>query len=152
MFSRLLGWLRQRADRDLPQHLRASRRGEDTAYDHLKNQGYRVVARNFRSRKGRGEIDLVAWDGDELVFVEVKTRKNEDFGTPLEAVGADKRGHLVRTALEYARRAGYNSLNGHQDNRRRQLSDPALALWRHLKGYSQRCDFRRASHPGNGRD
>jgi putative endonuclease len=106
MFSRLLGWLRQRADRDLPQHLRAGRRGEDTAYDHLKNQGYRVVARNFRSRKGRGEIDLVAWDGDELVFVEVKTRKNEDFGTPLEAVGADKRGHLVRTALEYARRAG----------------------------------------------
>lgn len=106
MFSRLLRWLRQRADRDLPPHLRAGRRGEDTAYDHLKNQGYRVVARNFRSRTGRGEIDLVAWDGDELVFVEVKTRKNEDFGTPLEAVGADKRGHLIRTALEYARRAG----------------------------------------------
>ncbi len=106
MLRRLQRWLRRRADRGLPRHLREGRRGEDAAYDFLKERGYRIVSRNYRSRQGRGEIDLVAWDGGELVFVEVKTRKSADFGAPLEAVGGEKQDLLIRTAREYARRAG----------------------------------------------
>ncbi len=105
MLRRLHEWLRRRADRGLPRHLQEGRRGEDAAYNFLKDRGYRIVSRNYRSRKSRGEIDLVAWDGGELVFIEVKTRKNNDFGTPLDAVGNEKKDMLIRTAHEYARRA-----------------------------------------------
>lgn len=106
MLRRLLERLRRRADRGLPQHLQEGRRGEDAAYRFLRSRGYRIVSRNYRSLSGRGEIDLIAWDGGELVFVEVKTRKNSDFGSPLDAVDGEKRDRLIRTALEYARRAG----------------------------------------------
>lgn len=65
-----------------------------------------MVARNYRSRSGAGEIDLIARDGDALVFVEVKSRRSEEFGAPDRAVDQEKREALVRTAREYARRAG----------------------------------------------
>jgi len=65
----------------------------------------RVVARNYRARSGGGEIDLVAWDGETLVFVEVKARSSEEFGAPGRAVDRDKRLTLVHAAREYARRA-----------------------------------------------
>jgi putative endonuclease len=71
----------------------------------LREEGYRVVARNYRSRSGKGEIDLFGWDGDMLACVEVKTRKNADFGRPEEFVGREKRAHLIRAAHNYARRA-----------------------------------------------
>ncbi len=65
----------------------------------------RVVCRNFHTRSGDGEIDLVAWDGDTLAFVEVKSRATEDFGTPDRAIDRDKQIALVRAGKEYARRA-----------------------------------------------
>jgi len=84
----------------------AGRRGEDLAHRFLQKQGMIVVARNWRSRSGAGELDLIAWEGETLVFVEVKTRATEEFGTPDRAIGPDKRTHLWRAAREYARRAG----------------------------------------------
>jgi len=63
------------------------------------------VARNWRAEDGSGELDLVAWDGDSLVIVEVKTRSSTDFGLPEEAVDLEKRAHVVRTAVRYAREA-----------------------------------------------
>ena len=48
--------------------------GEDLAHRHLRRHGCTVVARNYRTRSGSGEIDVVAWEGEKLVFVEVKTR------------------------------------------------------------------------------
>jgi putative endonuclease len=105
MFQSLLGRLRAAADRHLPQHLRDARRGEQMAYDYLRKQGYAIVARNYRPRRGRGEIDLIGWDEDRLAFIEVKTRKNEDFGRPEQAVDRAKRWRLIRVAREYARRA-----------------------------------------------
>ena len=86
--------------------LASGRRGEDLAHRFLQRRGFKVVARNFRSRSGAGEIDLVARDGDALVFVEVKSRRSEEFGTPDRAVDQEKRDTLVHTAREYARRAG----------------------------------------------
>jgi putative endonuclease len=64
-----------------------------------------VVARNWRAEDGSGELDIVAWDGETLVVVEVKTRATTEFGLPEEAVDAEKRSHLARTAARYAREA-----------------------------------------------
>lgn len=92
--------------RRLPAGLASGRRGEDLAHRLLRRQGLTVVARNYRPRGGCGEIDLVAWDRDTLVFVEVKSRTTEEFGAPDRAVDREKRNALVRAAGEYARRAG----------------------------------------------
>jgi putative endonuclease len=106
MLGFLLERLRAAADRRLPQHLRDARRGEQMAYEYLRKNGYKIVARNYRPRHGRGEVDLVGWNEERLAFVEVKARKNEDFGRPEQAVDRDKRGRLIRVSREYARRAG----------------------------------------------
>ena len=79
--------------------------GEDLAHRYLRKHGCTVIARNYRARSGPGELDLVAWHGEMLVFVEVKTRSTEEFGTPDRAVDQEKRTALERTAREYARRA-----------------------------------------------
>jgi putative endonuclease len=80
--------------------------GEDLAHRYLRRKGCTVVARNYRARSGAGEIDLVAWDGQTLVFVEVKTRSSEEYGAPEAAVDAEKRIAIERTARQYALRAG----------------------------------------------
>ena len=64
-----------------------------------------MVARNYRTRSGSGEIDLVVWHGQSLAFVEVKTRRNAEFGAPEGAVDMEKRDRLLRAARDYARRA-----------------------------------------------
>src|SRR6476619_7338794 len=64
---------------DAPAHQRTGRRGEEAAYFHLRSLGYVMVARNYRSHRRRGEIDLIGWDRDVLCFVEVKTRSSKDF-------------------------------------------------------------------------
>src|SRR3954451_14549836 len=79
--------------------------GEDLAHRFLRAQGCTVVARNYRTLSGSGEIDLVVWDGARLAFVEVKTRSTEDFGPPEGAVDAEKRERLQIAARNYARRA-----------------------------------------------
>src|SRR3954451_16122345 len=78
--------------------------GEDLAHRFLRAHGCTVVARNYRTLSGSGEIDLVAWDGGKLAFVEVKTRSTEDFGLPESAVDAEKRSRVERAARDYARR------------------------------------------------
>ena len=79
--------------------------GEDMAHRFLRARGCTVVARNYRTLSGSGEIDLVAWDGGKLAFVEVKTRGSEEFGPPESAVDAEKRERLQRAARDYLRRA-----------------------------------------------
>ena len=81
------------------------RMGEDLAHRYLRGHGCTVVARNYRTRSGSGEIDLVAWHGKTLVFVEVKTRASTEFGEPDRAVDAEKQANLERAARDYARRA-----------------------------------------------
>ena len=105
MLRFLLDFLRGLAARHLPAHLRDARRGEDIAYRRLTELGYRIVARNYRSRTTKGEMDLIGWDGDHLAFIEVKTRADETFGRPEDAVDGAKRRHLIRTAKDYVRRA-----------------------------------------------
>lgn len=73
----------------------AGKLGEDTAVKLLLKKGYRVLARNFRSKLG--EIDIVAQDGKTLVFVEVKTRWSDKFGYPQESVTRRKLASIART-------------------------------------------------------
>jgi len=79
------------------------RRGEDLAHRYLRREGFIIVARNYRLAAGDAEADLIAWEGEHLVFVEVKSRSSEEFGPPERAVGEEKRTHLRRVAREYAR-------------------------------------------------
>jgi putative endonuclease len=75
------------------------RAGEKAAADLLRRQGYEVVGSGFRAR--RGELDLICRRGRDLVVVEVKTRTDDSFGTPAEAVGSRKRRALMAAAAEY---------------------------------------------------
>lgn len=75
------------------------RRGEECAAEHLTANGYRVLDRNWRCAVG--EIDIVALDGDELVVVEVKTRRSVGFGHPFEAVNDVKRDRLWQLAQRW---------------------------------------------------
>ena len=75
------------------------RLGEDLARERLKDLGYRILKTNYRCHLG--EIDLVARDGDVLVFVEIKTRKNESLGQVKEAVTRRKQTQLSKVALAY---------------------------------------------------
>lgn len=86
-----------------PAHLATGRRGELAAYFHLRRHGYIVVARGWRSGRLRGDIDLIAWEGDTLCFVEVKTRTTRDVATAEAAVDEDKRRTLRRLARSYMR-------------------------------------------------
>lgn len=90
---------------DKPAHLKTGEWGEKQAEGVLKKKGYRILGR--RVRVGiRDEIDLVARDGEVLVFVEVKTRKEETFGRPVTAVDRKKRHHASRAAIRYLKRLG----------------------------------------------
>ena len=78
--------------------------GEELAVKHLVDKGYQILDRNWHS--GHKEIDIIAQIGDELVVVEVKTRKSDDFGKPDIAVGKDKQRMLIRAADAYVRYKG----------------------------------------------
>ena len=73
--------------------------GEQLAVAYLQGQGYRIQEQNYRSR--RGEVDIIAWDGSTLVFVEVKTKGQSAFGSPQEMVGQRKQRTLVHVAMAY---------------------------------------------------
>jgi putative endonuclease len=101
-----LDWL---AERILPavtiaEHYRTGRRGELAAYFYLRRVGYVMVARNFRSPRCRGEIDLIGWDDDVLCFLEVKTRTTLDVKPGEAAVDQHKRRQIAAVAREYLRR------------------------------------------------
>jgi putative endonuclease len=86
-----------------PAHLATGRRGELSAFFYLRRQGYVVVARSWRSGRLRGDLDLIAWHGDTLCFIEVKTRTTRDVATAEAAVDEDKRRTLRRLARSYMR-------------------------------------------------
>jgi len=78
---------------------RTGKQGEDLAALWLAEAGYRIIERNYRCLFG--EIDIVAQEGDALVFVEVKSRRSGAFGAPELAVDPEKQRKISRTALHY---------------------------------------------------
>lgn len=83
-------------------HLALGQWGEDLAARHLKRRGWKILRRNFRA-PGGGEVDLVCRDGDTLVFAEVKTRRSEEMGRPLDAVDRKKQRLIRQGALYWLR-------------------------------------------------
>jgi len=75
------------------------RHGEDIAAKYLRRQGFKVIKQNYRCRLG--EIDIIARDGEELVFIEVKTRTSHSCGHPAQAVDRRKQGQLVKAAQTF---------------------------------------------------
>jgi|KBSSwiStaDraftv2_1062776.scaffolds.fasta_scaffold09704_12 putative endonuclease len=75
--------------------------GEDLAVTHLTTAGLEIIDRNWRMPGGGGELDVVAWDGDVLVFAEVKTRTSTAFGHPAEAMTPPKTARIHRLATAW---------------------------------------------------
>jgi putative endonuclease len=73
------------------------KKGEDIALSYLTEKGYELVARNYRFSR-YGELDLVMRDGKYLVFIEVRTKKNKLYGSPLETIDYDKRRQIEKMA------------------------------------------------------
>lgn len=80
------------------------RSGEGLAADYLRKHGYQLIELNARNHLG--EIDIVARDGQTLVFVEVKTRLSPEYGNPKHAITRQKQNRLTRVALAYLKKAG----------------------------------------------
>ena len=76
--------------------------GEDLACEELERRGYAIIARRYRRRGG--ELDIIARDGETMVFVEVKAREGRAFGEACEAVTPNKRRTITRLALDYLMR------------------------------------------------
>ncbi len=105
LLPRFSDWLRHRIQRRVMTPERAlGRRGEDYAHRFLQRKGYRVVARNYRTPSGGNEVDLIAWQGGHLVFVEVKSRTSDESSSPERAVTPEKQRRIVRAAADYSRR------------------------------------------------
>ena len=128
----MMGWLYRAADGLRRRSLAGDHGalGEDMAYRHLRDRGCTVVARNYAARSGAGEIDLVAWDGGVLAFVEVKTRSSDDYGAPDTAVDKEKQRRIALAAREYARRAHVETERTRFDIVSVILDRPPRVFWR----------------------
>lgn len=92
-----------------PQHLLTGTKGEEVAYFYLREQGYVIIARNYRSPRSRSELDLVGWDGATLCFIEVKTRTTRNIMPAEAAVDAEKQRDLSHVAREFLRKVKKDS-------------------------------------------
>ena len=84
-------------------HLASGARGEEEAYFYLRKLGFVIVARDYRSPRRRGDIDLIGWEGSCLCFVEVKTRSRRNFMAAEAAVDEEKRATVSALAQEFLR-------------------------------------------------
>jgi len=94
---------------ELPAHLATGLQGEDAAYFHLLRKAYKVVARRWSAGNLPGDLDLIAWQGSLLCFIEVKTRSARDAAPAEVAVDAHKRATLRRLARQYLRQLPQDS-------------------------------------------
>jgi putative endonuclease len=108
-------------------HLETGRCGERLAYWYLRRAGYIVVARNLRARAGSGELDLVAWEGPILAFVEVKTRTSGTADPPGTAVSFEQQKRIAAAAQLYIRGLKQKAVN--------YRFDVVTVAWNQREGY-----------------
>jgi putative endonuclease len=90
----------------MAEHNELGKQGEEIAVSHILKQGYKILDLNWRA--GRNEIDIIARDKDFLVIIEVKSRSNDTFTEPEEAVTREKQQALIRAANAYIFRKNIN--------------------------------------------
>lgn len=73
--------------------------GEDIACEYLQENNYEIIERNFECRQG--EIDIIAKEKDEIVFIEVKTRTNSNYGNPIDSITYYKQKHIIKSVQYY---------------------------------------------------
>jgi len=78
---------------------RVGNKGESIAEDYLKQKGYKIIHRNYRCKFG--EIDIIAKDDDTIVFTEVRTKRNDNFGSPQDSITSTKIDKISKTALSF---------------------------------------------------
>jgi putative endonuclease len=83
---------------------KVGKQAEEFAADYLQERGFRIIDRNWRCRWG--ELDLIAREGEQMVFIEVKARSTHDFGSPEESLTRSKKGRLLKTAWQYLETVG----------------------------------------------
>ena len=83
----------------MAEHNDVGKLGEEIAVKYLTDKGYEILERNWRAY--RKEIDIIAVDDKDIVFVEVKTRQDDEYGTPEMAVNRQKRAHIYAAASAY---------------------------------------------------
>jgi putative endonuclease len=99
-----LNWVsRRRGASSMPAHLVTGIDGEDAAFFYLRRKGYTVVARRWSAGNVPGDLDLIAWQGPMLCFIEVKTRTAHDIAPAESSVDSHKRNTLRRLARQYVR-------------------------------------------------
>ncbi|MFH1442283.1 MAG: YraN family protein [Candidatus Omnitrophota bacterium] len=109
--------------------------GEDKAVELLEAEGYQILARNYRIKSG--ELDIIAKDKGTICFVEVKTRIDDKFGLPAEAITKPKQRQIIKTAIVYLKenkllnnnaRFDVVSVLGTEDNQKLELIRNAFTL------------------------
>ncbi len=80
----------------MAKHNELGKKGEEIAIQYLTEKGYEILERNWRNR--HKEVDIIAKDGEDLVIVEVKTRRSSDYGDPFIAVSRQKQAYLIAAA------------------------------------------------------
>lgn len=89
----------------MAKHLKYGKKGEEIAHSYLLGLNYQIIAVNWRYK--HLEVDIIAKDGDTLVFVEVKTRSTTDYGYPASFVDTKKQRHLINAAEAYLELSAY---------------------------------------------
>lgn len=89
-------------------HNIVGRQGEEAAKKYLKNKGYKIIECNYKTK--RAEIDIIAKYKNQLIFVEVRTRQSEQYGSPEDTINYQKRIRLQRNATAYIHRKKYQGL------------------------------------------
>jgi putative endonuclease len=101
---RLDALARRREQRHEVEHIQTGEEGEREALFHLRKLGYIIVAQRWKTPKLLGDVDLIGWDGDQLCFIEVKTRSGRAVASAESAVDRDKQQMLRRMARSYVKR------------------------------------------------
>lgn len=109
--------------------------GEAIALKYFTERGYKIIDKNFRSQQG--EVDIIAKDGDFLVFVEVKAYSIGSFGTPLGAVGKSKKASIIHAARTYLLKNNIKNVNCRFD---------VLAIYRSWTGLTNYDHIKDAFH------
>lgn len=133
----MLTWLRRWLPWTPRRTLRFGDAGEAAAAEYLRGLGWTILAHDLRNRLG--ELDLIALDGDTIVFVEVKTRRSSTHGGPVAAITLDKQRRMTRAALTYLKQRGWLE--------RRARFDVIAIVWPEGDAAPQITHYRNAFEP-----